>query len=281
MDRIVQETQKSAVSFRRSVLISLAALLFGFAINIGLEALGAFGDRPATLVRSVLLFFTVYFALTLQHAMVAARLKPAGVNSPPQGLLVDTSVLIDGRILDIMRSQAIDGTFYVPQMVLDELQQLADSSEKLRRERGRRGLDVLNQLRESLGERWQVLRPEQAKIFATAVDEHLIRIAVERQWKLLTVDVPLQKRAQAQGVVAINWNELATALKSPCLPGKELTLLIVRRGQQPGQGVGYLEDGTMVVVEGAADLVDREVKLTVTGVTQTAGGRMVFGRHDQ
>lgn len=280
MDRIVQQTDKSALSFRRSLLISLVALVFGFAINIGLEALGAFGDRPATLVRSVLLFFTVYFALTLQHAMIAARLQPAGVNCLPQGLLVDTSVLIDGRILDIVRSQVIDGPFCVVQPVLDELQQLADGSDKLRRERGRRGLDVLGQLKEYLGDRLQVLPPQTAKSFATAVDEHLIRLAVERRWKLLTVDAPLQKRAQAQGVVAINWNELATALKPPCLPGQEFAVLIVRRGQQPGQGVGYLEDGTMVVVEGAADSIDREVKLTVTGVTQTAGGRMVFGKHN-
>ncbi|MBN8625845.1 MAG: TRAM domain-containing protein [Planctomycetes bacterium] len=278
MDRIVQQTQTSTVSFRRSLLISLVALLFGFAINVGLEALGAFGDRPATLVRSVLLFFTVYFALTLQHVMVAARWPPAGVISLPQGLLVDTSVLIDGRILDIVRNQAIDGPFCIVQPVLDELQQLADSSDKPRRERGRRGLDVLGQLKECLGDRLQVLPPQTAKSFATAVDEHLIRLAVERQYKLLTVDAPLQKRAQAQGVVAINWNELATALKPPCLPGQELTLLIVRRGQQPGQGVGYLEDGTMLVVEGTADVIDREVNLTITGVTQTAGGRMVFGR---
>lgn len=269
-----------AVSYRLSLLVSLGALLFGFAVNVALEALGAFGDGRGTLLRSVLLFLTVYFALTILHAMRAVKTGGPPVAEAAAAYLVDTSVFIDGRIIDIVRTGLIDGPLLAASFVLDELQQLADGGDKARRTRGMRGLDVLKQLRAELGDRLQVLPPEQSKGFATAVDEHLIRLAVSRQAKLLTVDAPLQKRAQAQGVTVVNWNDLAAALKPPCAPGDRLTLRIVRQGQQPGQGVGYLEDGTMVVVEGAAELVDRETLLTVNSVTQTSAGRMVFGRRE-
>ncbi len=281
MERVPQNSPLPAIPFKTTLLISAGAMLFGFGVNIALEALGAFGDGRAPWLRSVLLFFTVYFALTLLYALRAAkvpRLKHADGGANP--LVVDTSALIDGRILDVLRTAALDGPLLVAPFMLDELQQLADSSDAPRRTRGRRGLDVLNQLRADFGDRLQLLEPEKAAGFATAVDERLIRLAVARQARLLTVDVGLQKRAQAAGVTVVNWNELAVALKPPCLPGDKLTLQIVRPGQQATQGVGYLEDGTMVVVEGAREHVEHTVHLTVTSVTQTAAGRMVFGRFD-
>ena len=279
MERQASNSALPAIPFKTVLLISASAMFFGFAVNIALEALGAFGDGRAPWLRSVLLFFTVYFALSLLYALRAAkvpRLKSGGANP----LVVDTSALIDGRILDVLRTAALDGPLLIAPFVLDELQTLADSSDAPRRTRGRRGLDVLKQLRTDLGERLQMLEPEKAAGFATAVDERLIRLAVARQARLLTVDVGLQKRAQAAGVTVVNWNELAVALKPPCLPGDKLTLQIIRPGQQATQGVGYLEDGTMVVVEGAREHVEHTVHLTVTSVTQTTAGRMVFGRFD-
>ena len=281
MDRQASNSALPAIPFKTTLLISAAAMLFGFGVNIALEALGAFGNGRAPWLRSVLLFFTVYFALTLLYALRAAKaLRLKHADGGASSLVVDTSVLIDGRVLDVLRTAALDGPLLIAPFVLDELQTLADSSDAPRRTRGRRGLDVLNQLRTDLGERLQMLEPEKAVGFATAVDERLIRLAVARQARLLTVDVGLQKRAQAAGVTVVNWNELAVALKPPCLPGDKLTLQIIRPGQQATQGVGYLEDGTMVVVEGAREHVDHAVHLTVTSVTQTTAGRMVFGRFD-
>lgn len=281
MERNAADSALPAIPFKTTLLFSAGAMLFGFGVNITLEALGAFGDGRAPWLRTVLLFFTVYFALTLLYGLRAAkalRLKQAGGGANP--LVVDTSVLIDGRILDVLRTSTLDGPLWIAPFMLDELQQLADSSDAPRRTRGRRGLDILNQLRTDFGTRLQTLEPEKSAGFATAVDERLIRLAVAYQARLLTVDVGLQKRAQAAGVTVVNWNELATALKPPCLPGDKLTLQIVRPGQQANQGVGYLEDGTMVVVEGAREHVEHTVHLTVTSVTQTASGRMVFGRFD-
>lgn len=187
---------------------------------------------------------------------------------------------IDGRILDVLRVSPIDGPLLIAPLILDELQQLADGSDAPRRTRGRRGLDILNQLRADFGDRLQMLELEKAAEFAAAVDKRLIRLAVTRQARLLTVDVGLQKRAQAAGVTVVNWNELIVAMKPPCLTGDKITLQIVRSGQQANQGVGYLEDSTIVVVEGAREHVDHTVHLTFTSVTQTAAGRMVFGRFD-
>ncbi|MBA4017151.1 MAG: hypothetical protein C0483_08265 [Pirellula sp.] len=282
MERSTQGSALPAMPFKTTLLASAGAMLFGFGVNVALEALGAFGEGRAPWLRSVLLFFTVYFALTLLYGLRAAKTFRAtsaagGIGGP---LVVDTSALVDGRIVEVLKTAALDGPLLIAPFVLDELQMLADGSDVTRRTRGRRGLDVLNQLRTELGDRLQMHEPEKVAGFATAVDERLIRLAVARHARLLTVDVGLQKRAQAAGVPVVNWNELAVALKPPCLPGDKLTLQIVGPGRQATQGVGYLEDGTMVVVEGAREHVEHTVHLTVTSVTQTTAGRMVFGRFD-
>lgn len=277
MERGIQNPPASLYSFRARFFDSAAAMLFYFTANGPLEVLGAYEKVPW--LRLVLLFITILLTLTVRHRLSATRiLRTSSGNGNP--LVVDTSALIDGRIVDVLHTAALEGPLLIAPFVLDELQTLADAGDKNRRTRGRRGLDVLKQLRTDLGERLQMLEPEKAAGFATAVDERLIRLAVARQARLLTVDVGLQKRAQAAGVTVVNWNELAVALKPPCLPGDKLTLQIIRPGQQATQGVGYLEDGTMVVVEGAREHVEHTVHLTVTSVTQTTAGRMVFGRFD-
>lgn len=277
MERGIQDPSASLYSFRARFFHSAATMLFYFTANGALEVLGAYDKAPW--LRLALVFITVFLALTVHYRLQAtSMLRALSGNGNP--LVVDTSVLIDGRIVDVLHTTTLDGPLLIAPFMLDELQMLADAGDKNRRTRGRRGLDILNQLRTDFGTRLQTLRPEKTAGFATAVDERLIRLAVAYQARLLTVDVGLQKRAQAAGVTVVNWNELATALKPPCLPGDKLTLQIVRPGQQANQGVGYLEDGTMVVVEGAREHVEHTVHLTVTSVTQTASGRMVFGRFD-
>jgi uncharacterized protein YacL len=194
-------------------------------------------------------------------------------------LVLDTSVIIDGRIADICDTRFIDTKLIVPRFVLQELQSVADSSDKLKRNRGRRGLDMLKRMQNNPKVELQmheanlpVLRDVQK------VDERLVVLAKALDARVVTNDYNLNKIAQLQGVEVINLNELANSLKSVALPGEVMTVRIVKPGDQLGQGVGYLEDGTMVVVEHGRSLIGQEVPITVTSVLQTPAGRMIFGR---
>ena len=192
-------------------------------------------------------------------------------------ILIDTSVLIDGRINDIVRTGVIESQLVVPQFVLVELQQIADSADKLKRNRGRRGLDVLAKLRTSERTEVTIYDPHREEE-AIPVDQRLMELAKELNARVLTNDFNLNKVAQLRGVDVINLNELANALKPEVLPGEKMTVHIQKRGEDPGQGVGYLDDGTMVVVEQGANHLDQEVEFTVTNTRQTSAGKMIFGR---
>src|SRR5579884_1160844 len=194
-------------------------------------------------------------------------------------LVLDTSVIIDGRIADICDTRFIDTKLIVPRFVLQELQSVADSSDKLKRNRGRRGLDMLKRMQNNPKVELQmheanlpVLRDVQK------VDERLVVLAKALDARVVTNDYNLNKIAQLQGVEVINLNELANALKSVALPGEPMTVRLVKPGDQYGQGVGYLEDGTMVVVEQGRSSIGQDVTITVTSVLQTPAGRMIFGR---
>jgi len=194
-------------------------------------------------------------------------------------LLLDTSVIIDGRIADICDTRFIDTRLIVPRFVLQELQAVADSSDKLKRNRGRRGLDMLKRMQNN-NKVELVLHdgnlPELRDV--TKVDERLVLLARALGARVVTNDYNLNKIAQLQGVEVINLNELANALKSVALPGELMVVRLVKPGDQVGQGVGYLEDGTMVVVEQGRSSIGQEVTITVTSVLQTPAGRMIFGR---
>jgi uncharacterized protein YacL len=197
-------------------------------------------------------------------------------------LVLDTSVVIDGRIADVAETRIIDQPLVVPRFVLQELQGIADSSDKLRRNRGRRGLDILNRLQKSAGIEVKVHDvdlPELAGI--REVDQRLVVLAKSLGGKVVTNDYNLNKIARLQGVEVINLNDLANAMKPIVLPGEGLTVKLIKRGEEPGQGVGYLDDGTMVVTEQGAYHLGETVRLTVTSVLQTSAGRMIFGRLDQ
>jgi uncharacterized protein YacL len=194
-------------------------------------------------------------------------------------LVLDTSVIIDGRIADICDTRFIDTRLIVPRFVLQELQGVADSSDKLKRNRGRRGLDMLKRMQNNPKVELQMHEgnlPELREV--QKVDERLVVLAKALGARVVTNDYNLNKIAQLQGVEVINLNELANALKSVALPGESMSVRLVKAGDQIGQGVGYLEDGTMVVVEQGRSSIGQEVTITVTSVLQTPAGRMIFGR---
>ncbi len=190
-------------------------------------------------------------------------------------MLLDTSVIIDGRIADLCDARVVDAPLMVPRFVLQELQTIADSEDRTRRARGRRGLDVLNRIRKNRNVDLQIY--EGVPPGVEAVDEKLVRVARVTAARLVTNDQNLKRIAQLQAVDVINLNEIAAALRPPVLPGEALSVQVVKAGEEAGQGVGYLEDGTMVVVEGGLPHVGQRVELAVTNVIPTSAGRMIFG----
>ena len=196
-------------------------------------------------------------------------------------LLLDTSVIIDGRIADLADNRLFDAPLVVPAFVLQELQLVADSSDKLKRNRGRRGLDVLNKLRANSNIDLQTNDTELPE-FQTVrtVDQRLVLLAKHLSGRIVTNDFNLNKLARVQGVEVVNLNDIANSLKPVYLPGEGITVRLSKLGDQPGQAVGYLDDGTMVVAEQGKGLIGEEVKLVVTSVLQTSAGRMIFGKLD-
>lgn len=192
------------------------------------------------------------------------------------GVLLDTSVIIDGRIADISRTGFICGPLIVPHFVLSELQHVADSSDRLRRNRGRRGLELLNRLQRDSFVPIQITDMDVEGVHG--VDDKLVVLAKQLRCPVITNDYNLNRVAELQGVTVLNINELANAVRAVHLPGEELAIRVIQEGKEQGQGVGYLDDGTMVVVENGADRIDQTVETVVTKVLQTAAGRMIFAR---
>jgi uncharacterized protein YacL len=205
---------------------------------------------------------------------------PAGVPSAAEAIrLLDTSVLIDGRIADVCEAHFLDGVLAVPQFVLHELQLVADSSDSLKRQRGRRGLQVLQRMQKMPHIDLRIL--EQDLSPTGDVDHKLVELARRLGAKIVTNDFNLNKVATVQGLSVLNVNLLANALKTVVLPGEPMRVLILREGKEPNQGVAYLDDGTMVVVDGARRLINKSVDIQVTSVHQTTAGKMIFGRLDE
>ena len=194
--------------------------------------------------------------------------------------LLDTSVIIDGRITDIAETGIIESEIIIPRFVLQELQGIADSADKLKRNRGRRGLDMLNKLQVSEKIDISILETPSKAGAPTSVDERLVELAKELDGAVVTNDFNLNKVAQLRGVRVININDLSNALRPVYLQGEQLSIKIIKPGEEVGQGVGYLDDGTMVVVEGGRDHVGKNINIVVTNVLQTSAGRMIFGRSE-
>jgi uncharacterized protein YacL len=190
--------------------------------------------------------------------------------------ILDTSVIIDGRIADVCETGFVDGTLVVPQFVLKELQQIADSADSLRRNRGRRGLDILQRIQKMAG--LDVVISDADFPELKEVDLKLIELARSLQGKIVTNDFNLNKVAQLRGVDVLNINELANSLKPVVLPGETMKVFILKEGKEYNQGVAYLDDGTMVVVDNARSMIGKTIDVVVTSVLQTTAGKMIFGR---
>ncbi|MDU5889122.1 MAG: TRAM domain-containing protein, partial [Dialister sp.] len=191
------------------------------------------------------------------------------------GKLLDTNVIIDGRIIDIYKSGFLEGPIIVPVFVLEELQKIADSFDVLKRNRGRRGLDILNHIKKSKDD-IDIIADDFDEI--SEVDSKLVKLAKMKGYKIVTNDYNLNKVAELQGISVLNINDLAIAVKPVVIPGEQIFVQLVKYGKEEGQGVAYLEDGTMIVVENGAQAIGKEVSVIITSVLQTAAGKMIFAK---
>jgi uncharacterized protein YacL len=202
--------------------------------------------------------------------------NPSAGSSPERQLLLDTSVLIDGRIVDIARTGFIGGTLVAPRFVIAELHRVADSSDTQRRARGRRGLSVLNDLQRTNNILFKIIEDDIPDV--PEVDDKLVALAVKLKAPILTIDFPMNQVAKASGATVLNINELANAVRSAYIPGESFALRILQDGKEQGQGVGYLEDGTMVIVEGGSQFMDRTIYVEVTKLITRDTGRIIFAK---
>lgn len=218
----------------------------------------------------------LFSLLTVLPWMGKERQKDKGLPNIHQYKLLDTSVIIDGRIADICKTGFLEGTLVIPGFVLEELQHIADSSDLLKRNRGRRGLDILNRIQKEPGMDVQINNTDFDDI--AEVDSKLVKLGQVLKGKIVTNDYNLNKVAELQGVPVLNINELSNAVKPVVLPGEEMVVHVVKDGKEFGQGVAYLDDGTMIVVDGGKKFMGETIGVLVTSVLQTAAGRMIFAK---
>lgn len=195
------------------------------------------------------------------------------------GKLLDTNIIIDGRIVDVYKSGFLEGPLIVPVFVLEELQKIADSSDVLKRNRGRRGLDILNQFRKNNKEAIKIVTDDFEDV--SEVDSKLVKLAREKNLKIITNDYNLNKVAELQGISVLNLNDLVGAVKPAVIPGEQLFVQLIKQGREENQGVAYLEDGTMIVVENGSREIGHEVPVIITSVLQNSVGRMIFAKLEE
>ena len=213
--------------------------------------------------------------LSAARGTKASKNKAQGQAAPK---ILDTSVIIDGRIADIMKTGFIEGRIVIPEFVLVELRHIADSSDSLKRNRGRRGLDILNKIQSQYGVEIYNTNSEKSLSSIPEVDAKLLQLALIMNGKVVTNDYNLNKVASIKGVSVLNINELANTLKPVVLPGEDMELTPIREGKENSQALAYLDDGTMIVVEGGRRYIGQEITVTVTSVLQTSAGRMIFAK---
>lgn len=268
----------AAIGFTTGVL---AALMVSHLLNLT-------SIEPQTLsyMEVALLVFLAYLGAVIGGAK-GRTLNPLALgglfaSEPPSSKtrkILDTSVIIDGRICDVCETGFIEGTLIIPQFVLRELQLVADSADSLKRNRGRRGLDILQRMQKMVSVQVQIVEDDFPKV--RGVDLKLIELAKLTDAKIVTNDFNLNKVAQLQGVPVLNINDLANALKPVVLPGETMRVFILKEGKEINQGVAYLDDGTMVVVDNARKMISKTIDINVTSVLQTTAGRMIFGRYSE
>jgi uncharacterized protein YacL len=283
---------------RHKDITTLSAIYFGMLLGLLLGNLFAFAIQSIVeaesswwLMQPLRLLITLIFCYICVSTLVQTKddfrfiIPYVEFSKQVKGgrpLVLDTSVIIDGRIADICDTKIIDTQLIVPRFVLQELQNIADSADKLKRNRGRRGMDMLKRMQNNPKVDLKIhegTSPELRDV--DEVDQRLVILAKSLGARVVTNDYNLNKVAQLQGVEVINLNELANAMKSVALPGENLTVRLIKPGDQIGQGIGYLDDGTMVVAEQGRSHIGQEVAITVTSILQTPAGRMIFGRVDK
>lgn len=277
-------------SLRRISIRGLAAGVFGLLFGLLmakllsdsfiLKSVNQLNETVAMIMQVVLTLIFCYLGMTIairgkdEFSLVIPYIKFQRQDKGEEITVMDTSVIIDGRIADICESKFIRGRFILPRFVLKELQQIADSQDALKRNRGRRGLDILNKMQKNPHIDVKIHEEDFPDI--QDVDSKLVRLSKVLNARIFTNDYNLNKIAELQGVTVLNINELANALKPIMLPGEIVEVKIVKEGKEQNQGIGYLDDGTMIVVEGGRQLIGQTKKVTVTSVLQTAAGRMIF-----
>jgi len=275
--------RETAVTRVLGALIGCAiGLLISRAITAGLFWADP-GDRRVQFLDSFILIMLPYIGLVvggkhgewLEPARLVGLFRAEG--SEHRYKILDTSVIIDGRIADVCEAGFLDGTLVIPQFVLKELQLVADSSDSMKRNRGRRGLDILQKIQKMAGVHVTISDADFPDV--REVDLKLIELARTLQGKIVTNDFNLNKVAQLRGVAVLNVNELANSLKPVVLPGELMKVFILKEGKEYNQGVAYLDDGTMVVVDNARKMISKTIDIIVTSVLQTTAGKMIFGRY--
>jgi len=273
-------TEAGAGEFALGVGAVVVGLVMGLLIGVPLAqvggVVGSWGPPIVALFLAVMMLAVTMYKRDVLLSAFGSVLPGRRRGPPGARVVVDTSAVIDGRIADIARTGFILGTLVVPRFILDELQRIADSPDALRRNRGRRGLEMLSALQRDAVtpiEMTEDLYPE-----VTEVDAKLMAYARDNGAAILTNDYNLNRVADLQGITVLNVNELANAVKAVVHPGEELSVRIIQEGKEAGQGVGYLDDGTMIVVEGGLAHLDQELPITVTRVLQTVAGRMIFAQ---
>jgi uncharacterized protein YacL len=269
-----------AGEFTLGVVAIVVGLVMGLLIGVPLAQIGGLGGTIAPLLVALFLAAMMLIVTMSKRDVLLpalASVLPGGRRSGPSNrIVIDTSAVIDGRISDIAATGFILGTLIVPRFVLDELQRIADSPDTMRRNRGRRGLEMLSALQRDTVTPVEVIEATYPEV--NEVDAKLMAYARDTGAAILTNDYNLNRVADLQGIRVLNINELANAVKSVVHPGEEMSVKVIQEGKEPGQGVGYLDDGTMIVVEGGARYMDREVSVSVTRVLQTVAGRMIFAQ---
>ncbi len=255
----------------------IAGLIAANLISIPLAKIEVIGVAISIIINILFGICGIYFALIKKNDNVFDGIKGKSAGAPASSFkLLDTSAIIDGRILDLSRTGFLEGELVVPGFVLEELRHLADSSDDIVRAKGRRGLDVLNMLKSDA--KFPITIDKSDRDPHVEVDEQLLSRAKEMSAKVITNDYNLGKVAAIRGIEVLNINDLANSMKPVAVSGEEMTIRIIKEGKENGQGVGYLDDGTMVVVEAACKFKGQLIDVIVTSVLQTSAGRMVFAK---
>jgi uncharacterized protein YacL len=275
------------VGLRKVSVTGLSSSVFGLILGLIMAKLvgDAFSVTPLSAsalssVRVILTLVFCYLGMVMalrgkdEFSVIIPYVRLRRQDSAEDIVIVDTSVIIDGRIVDICKTKFLSGKIIIPKFVLRELQQIADSTDPIKRQRGRRGLEILNTMQKESGS--DIVIHEGDFPETSEVDAKLVKLAKVMEAKILTVDFNLNRVASIQGIKVLNINELANALKPVVFPGEEMQIKIIKEGKEHNQAIGYLDDGTMVVVEDARRLIGQEVKVAVTSVLQTQAGRMIF-----